>query len=150
MKGIKVITLVLLLMLQLNACKQSEPITKIDFDQNLKSLGIDKNSSNANQRIDLCKVINVDWDLIWIIPPYTTAASLKAIDAENFSEIEDKVLAASGADWFQQLVVVKQNKVVAYGEIALLPLDLTKARKSEGSLVSIRKQDCAHTTGLAK
>ncbi|MNY60336.1 hypothetical protein D3C86_1968720 [compost metagenome] len=45
-----------------------------------------------------------------------------------------------------QLVVVKQNKVVAYGQLSRRPLDLAALVKPDGSLISISKENCGQFT----
>ncbi|MCX2452479.1 hypothetical protein OQX61_14480 [Pedobacter sp. PLR] len=144
MNSIKITSLALLIMLQFVACKQSGRIQVIDLDENVKTAGIAKNLTKGTNNIDFCKLINVDWDLIWIITPYAAPAQIDKIKAENFSAIKSWVLTVSAGDQYVQLIVLKQNKVVAYGKLSRLPLDLGNLRRPDGSLASISKENCGH------
>ncbi|WP_316753143.1 hypothetical protein [Pedobacter gandavensis] len=144
MNSVKFTAIALLTVLQLATCKQPEKIAVINFDDNVKAAGITKNSKNGLQAINFCKIINVDWDSILIIPPYTMESQIDKIKAENISTIKSEILASSTGDDHLQLIVLKQHKVVAYGELSLVPLNLGRLMNTGAGFVSISKENCAH------
>ncbi|MCX2452349.1 hypothetical protein OQX61_13830 [Pedobacter sp. PLR] len=133
-----------LILLQFTSCGHRSNVPIIDFDRNVNILGISKNLTNQPRKVDFCKIINVEWDLVWIIPPYTSTDQIKKIKAENFFAIRNEIEMAKVAEHNVQLIIIKENKVVAHGILSRRPLDLAGIVKSDGTLISFSKENCDH------
>ncbi len=147
MKTIKFTALIVLL-LHLTSCQYSSNIPIIDFDKKVNILGISQDLTNQSRDINLCKIIDVEWDLAWIIPPYASADQIKKVEAENFSTIEDEIVMAALEEHNVQLIIINENKVVAHGTLGRRPLDLAGILESDGTLISFSKENCNHFIAL--
>jgi len=125
------------------SCKSSDKIEKIDFTSQFKQLKLDSTSKDTlGVRIDFCKLIGNNWDSIYVVPPYANTDFIGSIKADNLHEVDYKLQSASITEWAVHLVLVKDSKIVSFGELSAGKLDLTQLVHSDGSYYVLTKKHC--------
>lgn len=127
----------------ISSCKTESDIRRVDFNQRVVESGILRDYDNKFMLLDLCKIITVEWDSIYIVPAYVDIKFLKEIKANNIREIKNRIEMQSLSDGAIQIIVIKDKNIVEFGELSVVILDLTTLTDSDGRLKLITKDDCS-------
>jgi hypothetical protein len=143
MMNFKIAILLLLFAFVLLSCKSSDKIEKIDFTGRFKQLKLDSTSNDTlGVEIDFCKIIGINWDSIYVVPPYANTDFIDSIKADNLHEVNYKLKDARITEWAVHLVLVKDSKIVSFGELSAGQLDLTQLVHPDGSFYVLTKEHC--------
>jgi hypothetical protein len=143
MINFKISILLLLFAFGMLSCKSAAEIKQIDFTSQFKQLNLDSTSKDTlGVNIDFCRIIGNNWDSIYVVPPYANTDFINSIKADNLYEVDYKLQGASFKEWAVQLVLVKDRKIVSFGELSAGQLDLTQLVHPDGSFYIITKKHC--------
>jgi hypothetical protein len=139
----KITILFLLFAFELISCNSSAKIEKVDFTSQFKQLKLDSTSKDTlGVNIDFCKIVGNNWDSIYVIPPYANTDFIDSIKAKNLNDVYYELQNARAMEWAVYLVLVKDRKIVSFGELSAGQLDLTRFVHPDGSFYILTKKHC--------
>jgi hypothetical protein len=143
MKKLKRTILFLLIAFGLLGCKSAAKIEEIDFTSQFKQLKLDSTSKDTlGVKIDFCKIVGHNWDSIYIIPPYANTKFIDSIKANNLHEVDYKLEVSSVTEWAVHLVLIKDSKIISFGELSAGQLDLRQLVHPDQSFYMLTKKHC--------
>lgn len=137
----KRVSYILVLILLISGCSNPDIVRK-DLDEVIQ-LEFKKNPpTQSDISFPFCNMFVMEWDRIWIVPPYSGDSLLNDIKAKGFPAIRSEVKENANAENKFQYIAVHLDKVVAYGSVSIYVLNLSFLRNHDEPLFSFKKSDC--------
>jgi len=125
------------------SCKSNPQIEKLDYTSQFEKLTLDSTSRDTlGVKINFCGVVGDQWDKIYVITPYAGSKFVESIGADNIRDVQRELTTASYQEYAVQLVLVKDKRIRAYGQLSSGTLNLGHLVHKDGSLFVFSKKDC--------
>lgn len=126
-----------------SSCR-NEQITEYILDPFFSEIRID--STDTVTLINVCKIIEAEWDSILVVHSYTTVSNQFVLrNLENYSSIKPKIQNIRNTDFYNYLVFVKNNKAIGFGKVTPQPVNfgfLPAVDERSPSVAILSKKNC--------
>ncbi|WKZ59608.1 MAG: hypothetical protein QY309_17325 [Cyclobacteriaceae bacterium] len=121
-----------------------KPIPEYSLDSFLEKIRFD--SSDTVVQVNICHIIEADWDSLLIIKPYVSVSRQSALlNLVNYSAIKPKIKDIRYSDGFSYLVFIKRNRAIGLSKVSNVPINfgsLPSRDDSNPSVAVLDKKDC--------
>lgn len=122
----------------------NEPIVEYSLDSFLVSIRID--SADAIQ-VNVCDIIEAEWDSILVIKPYTPVSKQTVLrDLKNYFSIKSRIRDIRQTDFYSYLVFVRNDRAIGFSRVPSVPVDFADLPVSDNrspGVAVVSKTNCA-------
>ena len=123
----------------------NDPIAEYSLDSFLDKIVID---STDTVQVNVCDIIEVKWDSILVIRPYTPVSKQSVLrELKNYRNIKPGIKDIRQTDFYSYLVFVRNNRAIGFSRVDHGPVDFANLPVTDirsPSVAVLSKTDCAN------